>query len=93
MPAADAIDAHPEIDAVICSWPSLNGEWAADAIARIRPGCLFLYIGTGRGDCCATDEFFHILDRDFDELGFCESYEPGLFDNDAIVLFRRKQNG
>lgn len=64
MEAATAVRTHQD-RAVLCSWPTENDGWAADAAALIRPGQRLALIGEPRGGCTGSPALFDLLDVGF----------------------------
>jgi hypothetical protein len=57
---------HPDRALFLC-WPSYGDPWAAQALAAYR-GDLLLFAGEGGGGCTADDDFFAMLDKDWEEV-------------------------
>lgn len=55
-------------DMFIMSWPDYNGEEAEKFLLDLPVGKILVYQGEDYGGCCATDNFFEILQEDFIEL-------------------------
>jgi len=67
-----AIDDYP--DAVLMMvWPGYGAEWAADALKRYR-GDMLIYAGESMGGCTADDEFYEVLERDWEWLSTSEKH-------------------
>lgn len=64
----DRMAAHYPDRALLLCWPPYCDPVAADAL-RAYAGDLLIYIGEGAGGCCADDEFFKVLDAEWDETG------------------------
>jgi len=60
----DVLDRHPDCTLFLC-WPP--GGMEQDALVRYR-GQRVVYIGEGIGGCCACDEFFETLDKEWEEV-------------------------
>ena len=56
---------HPNCALFLC-WPPIS-RMAAYAL-RAWQGSTVIYIGEGRGDCTANDEFFNLLDKKFEKI-------------------------
>jgi hypothetical protein len=63
---------HPDRAMLLC-WPSYDEPWAAWSLAAYKGDQLF-YIGEGPGGCCADDEFFSLLDAEWEEAGDCPAH-------------------
>jgi hypothetical protein len=59
---------HPDRALFLC-WPSYADPWAAQALACYS-GDLLIYAGEGEGGCTADDEFFRLLEAEWDEIGY-----------------------
>lgn len=59
--------------ALMLCWPSYCASFAAEAL-KAYPGDLLIYIGEGWGGCCADDDFFKLLDTEWEEAGKCPSH-------------------
>jgi hypothetical protein len=62
-----AVKDHPGRALMLC-WPNYSHPWAAQALTAYK-GDLLIYIGEGEGGCCADDDFFELLDRNWVEAG------------------------
>lgn len=51
-------------DVLFISWPRFNSDMAYKALSLYQ-GNHFIYVGTNKGDCCANDAFFALLDLDW----------------------------
>lgn len=58
---------HPDRALFLC-WPSYDDPWAAHALACYE-GDLLIYCGEPEGGCCADDDFFQLVDAEWDEAG------------------------
>ena len=58
---------HPDRALFLC-WPSYAEPWAAQALACYT-GDMLIYAGEGEGGCTADDEFFRLLDAEWEEIG------------------------
>lgn len=58
---------HPDRALFLC-WPSYSDPWAAQSLACYS-GDLLIYAGEGEGGCTADDEFFRLLDAEWEEAG------------------------
>lgn len=56
---------HPERSLLLC-WPSYSQPWAAWTLATYKGDQLF-YAGEGEGGCCADDDFFSLLDAEWED--------------------------
>jgi hypothetical protein len=75
--------------ALLIVWPSYTGGWAREALDLYR-GDTVIYVGEHRGGCCATDEFFDALERDwFVAVDYAIPQWWGL--HDALWIYRRKE--
>lgn len=64
LTAEEAIDRFPG-RTLLTVWPSLNGEWIADALLAFQAagGRKLVYVGEGEGGCTACDRFFRLLEE------------------------------
>lgn len=56
---------HPEHALLLC-WPSYDKSWAAEAL-RAYEGSQLFYAGESWGGCTADDDFFGLLDTEWEE--------------------------
>lgn len=61
-----AVELHPD-RVMLTVWPDYDGEYAAQALKLYR-GDMVIYAGEGEGGCTASDEFFRILESDWEWL-------------------------
>lgn len=59
--SAEYVEAHPEVDLFILSWPPYAGDIASRIWKSMRAGTYLLYIGESSGGCTGDDEFFNLL--------------------------------
>lgn len=64
---ASAVAAHPDRALFLC-WPNYEEPWAFEALSTYR-GDLLIYAGEMVGGCCADDDFFGLLDKEWEEIG------------------------
>jgi hypothetical protein len=90
--ADNAIKAHSDRN-VFVSWPTYDDDWAENAIKHIKPGKFLIYVGEGCGGCCASDNFFKILNNDFKEIDSTDMLQFfGLHDNLWVYQKKEKEN-
>ncbi|HMH89665.1 MAG TPA: hypothetical protein VK586_01140 [Streptosporangiaceae bacterium] len=63
----DAPKRHPDRALFLC-WPSYGDPWAAHALSCYE-GDLLIYCGEPECGCCADDEFFKLVDSEWEEAG------------------------
>lgn len=68
LPGDDRKAAHYPERALLLCWPPHADPVATDAL-KAYTGDLLIYIGEGDGGCCADDDFFKLLDAEWDEAG------------------------
>lgn len=61
----DAPKHHPDRALFLC-WPSYSDPWAAHALSCYE-GDTLIYAGEGDGGCCADDDFFRLLNAEWEE--------------------------
>ena len=75
---------------LLLSWPPYDKPLATDAL-KAFPGDTLIYIGEGAGGCCADDDFFDLLDREWVEDETLWNKHPSWSGiNDCITVYRRK---
>jgi hypothetical protein len=67
LEAVQAIQAHPECEALMLVWPPYDTDMAEKALKAFK-GSTVIYIGEGHGGCNANDAFFNELHKNWDEL-------------------------
>jgi len=60
----NAIEKWPDRN-VLMSWPPYCSEWPATVAGHMEKDSLLFYIGEHDGGCCASDDFFHVLNKQF----------------------------
>lgn len=91
MKASDAIDAYPG-RAVMVSWIPYGGCDDQDEIIMLNtmlPEQKLILIGETSGGCCADDDFFEVLDRDF-ELSGIGQWVSALGIHDRLLFYVKK---
>lgn len=61
-----AVELHPD-RVMMTVWPDYGGSYAAEAL-KLYAGDMVIYAGEGYGGCTADDEFFDILESDWEWL-------------------------
>ncbi|HMH90144.1 MAG TPA: hypothetical protein VK586_03565 [Streptosporangiaceae bacterium] len=79
---------HPGRAMLLC-WPEYAQPWAAWSLAAYRGDQLF-YVGEGAGGCCADDEFFALLDAEWDEAGVSPAHVTWSGINCYLAEYRRR---
>lgn len=87
LDALDAIARYPDSDVLMIAWPPYGTPMAAQALRAFK-GERLVYIGEGRGGCCADDEFFRLLDLEWHWWRTTQIPQwPGI--HDALYFARR----
>lgn len=81
---------HPDRALFLC-WPSYAEPWAAQALACYS-GDLLIYCGEGEGGCTADDEFFHLLEAEWEEVSDSAAHVSYWGIHDYLTAYRRKEN-
>lgn len=84
----DAPRRHPDRALFLC-WPSYGDPWASHALACYE-GDLLIYAGEGEGGCCADDEFFKLIDSEWEEAGVSPSHVSFWGIHCYLTAYRRK---
>jgi hypothetical protein len=53
---------------VFMAWPPYNNPMAADVVKNMEVGRFLIYVGEGGGGCTGDEDFFSILNGDFEEI-------------------------
>jgi len=62
LTAVEAVEAYPERQ-LFCAWPTAGEAWAAEAVARVRPGLLVAMILDARSDMTGDAALVRTLDE------------------------------
>jgi hypothetical protein len=81
-------ECHPDRALFLC-WPSYAESWAAQSLACYE-GDLLIYCGEGEGGCTADDEFFHLLEAEWEEVGDSGRHVSFWGIHDYLTAYRRK---
>jgi hypothetical protein len=77
---------------LMMSWPSYGDSFAVNALQAFK-GDKFVYIGEGQGGCTANDDFFELLENEWDFDWDNRIDIPTWHHiNDCICLYTRKPN-
>lgn len=68
--AVKAVEKYPS-QVLYLSWPTYTGTWAEKAL-RVFKGEWLVYIGEEEGGCCANDEFFRVLEEEWEDEAFVD---------------------
>ena len=79
---------HPDRALFLC-WPSYSDPWAAQSLASYG-GDMLIYAGEGDGGCCADDEFFSLLEAEWDEIGSSPAHFSYWGIHCYLTAYRRK---
>lgn len=85
----DAPKHHPDRALFLC-WPSYSDPWAAHALACYA-GDTLIYAGEGEGGCCADDDFFRLLDAEWEEAGSSPAHISFWGIHCYLTAYRRKE--
>jgi hypothetical protein len=84
----DKASEYPTRALLLC-WPPYSSPMAADAL-RVYNGDVVVYVGESSGGCCADDEFFMLLDKDWDEIGVSPQHVTYSAIHCSLTVYRRK---
>ena len=86
----EAIDAVKEydFDVLLMSWPCYGDDWAYETLKQLPCGKDLLYIGESYGGCCATPEFFELIDTKYKEWEIYTHYEPFDAIHDQVIYYK-----
>ena len=76
--------------ALFVSWPDYGGSWATQALSCYQ-GDLLIYAGEMHGGCCADDDFFTLLDKEWVEIGASRHHYTWWGINDQLTAYRRAE--
>lgn len=79
---------HPDRALFLC-WPSYSDPWAAQALACYA-GDMLIYAGEGEGGCTADDEFFRLLEAEWDEISTAPQHISYWGIHCRLTAYRRK---
>jgi len=77
-----------DFDVLLMSWPCYGDDWAYEALKQLPPGKDLLYIGESYGGCCATPEFFELIDTKYKEWEIYTHYEPFDAIHDQVIYYK-----
>lgn len=89
MPGAEAAARYPE-RTLLLVWPEMD-LMSLEALCAYR-GDKVIYIGEDRYGCTACDEFFDVLDRDYEKIQAIPLARWS-YCNDVAIVYRRKNAG
>lgn len=87
---AEAAADHPDCTLFLC-WPSYEASFASEALDRYTDagGTRVAYVGEYEGGCCADDEFFRTLGRQYREIEASHIPQyPGI--HDYLTIWTRR---
>lgn len=79
---------HPDRALFLC-WPSYSEPWAAQALACYA-GDMLIYAGEPAGGCTADDEFFRLLDAEWNEVADSPAHVTYSGIHDYLTVCTRK---
>lgn len=63
----DAVSLLPgQFDIILMVYPNFNKPFAENVANAMKPGQILVFEGEGKGGCTASDEFFEVLDTNFE---------------------------
>jgi hypothetical protein len=84
--AEEAVAAHPDRNLLII-YPTMS-DWAERAARKLSPGRTLIFVGEYRG-CCANDDFFDLLSREFEQVETLNVPRFAMF-HEAMYVFRKR---
>lgn len=85
---AEAAAAHAD-RALLMVWPPYDGAHARHALS-VYKGDLLLYAGEGHGGCTADDDFYELLDAEWEEIDTAPRHVTWWGIHCALTAYRRK---
>jgi hypothetical protein len=79
---------HPDRALFLC-WPNYGAPWAAQALSCYS-GDMLIYAGEPEGGCTADDEFYRLLEAEWDEIEGCPSHVSYWGIHCYLTAYRRK---
>lgn len=79
---------HPDRALFLC-WPSYSDPWAAQALSCYA-GDMLIYAGEPEGGCTAGDEFYRLLEAEWDEIGDSAKHVSYWGIHCYLTAYRRK---
>lgn len=76
-------------DALFLSWPPYKDPFGADLLRAYRGDMLF-YAGEPDGGCCADDDFFELLDKEWEEAAGSPSHATYSGIHCYLKMYRRR---
>ena len=67
MEASEAVLKYPDRN-VFMAWPPYSNPMAANVARNMLPGRILIYVGEGGGGCTGDDDFFSLLNEEFQEI-------------------------
>lgn len=80
---------HHQDRALLMVWPPFNGEHARHALS-VYEGDLLLYAGESAGGCTADDQFYDLLDAEWDEVSVAPQHVTWWGIHCRLAAYRRK---
>jgi hypothetical protein len=77
------------VRALLLAWPPPEDPMAADAL-RSFPGDLLVYCGEEVTGCTASDEFFDVLDEEWEPIGTSPHHVTWESCDDVLAVWRRR---
>lgn len=78
---------HPDRALMLC-WPSYSTSWAAEALAAYK-GDTLIYMGESGGGCCADDDFFEAVGKEWTGIGSSPHHITWWGIHDRMTAYRR----
>lgn len=88
MNGVDAIQRF-QTNVLFMCWPGFEDPMAANCL-RAFTGNKFIYIGEGRDGCTADDEFFDLLEKDWNKVGHVD-IPTWVGIHDSLSFYERKE--
>jgi hypothetical protein len=87
LSADKAVQQYPNRTLLMC-WPGYGCDWAYKAL-KLYQGNFLIYVGEKDGGCCASDDFFQLLHKDWEEVETLDV--PQFFGlHDRAFIFKKK---
>ncbi|MFG3046323.1 hypothetical protein ACGFZR_15505 [Streptomyces sp. NPDC048241] len=83
---------HHQDRALLMVWPPYGGEHARHALS-LYEGDLLIYAGESHGGCTADDEFYELLDADWDQVSVAPQHVTWWGIYCQLAAYKRKSGG
>lgn len=76
--------------ALFLCWPPYDKDFAYNVLKAYQ-GNTLIYVGEGEGGCTGDDNFFKLLEKEWEEVAYDDGFTSWSGIHDQLIIYRRKK--